>query len=147
LIGFRLGDEEEGTTKLVEHFKTLIHRIADGSWKHLPRTSILRKNLRDKKLVDWKFKQTDISDHAIFRQYDQDVKALWPTSTSLTSVVGGLREKVIISRFLDISILSCCKILTNFRGVAYNYKFLESYSLASIPEDSDTPEYVFPYVQ
>jgi len=115
LIDFRLGDGEDGTTKLVDHFKTLIQRIADGSWKHLPRTSALRKNLRDKKLADWKFKQTDISDHAIFRQYDQDVKALWPTSTSLTSVAGGLREKVNISRFLGISILSCSKILTNFR--------------------------------
>jgi len=65
-----------------------------GTWKHLPKTTELRKKLRSLKLSDWKFRRDDFNQVENFREYDSDVKALWPTASSLQSVVSGLREKV-----------------------------------------------------
>ena len=88
------GVGDEGIAKLSRHYQNLIDGIVSGSWTHLPKTSVLRKKLRSLKLSDWKFKVKDFADDEKFREYDNDVKALWPAKSTLHSVVFGLREKV-----------------------------------------------------
>ena len=89
-----VGAGDNGILKLGHQCEALIQGISDGSWKHLPKTSVLRKKLRSLKLSDWKFKRNDFDDDKSFREYDVVVKALWPTKDTLKSVLLGLREKV-----------------------------------------------------
>ena len=89
-----VGAGDDGILKLGHQCEALIRGISDGSWKHLPKTSVLRKKLRSLKLSDWKFTRNDFDDDKSFREYDVDVKASWPTKDTLKSVLLGLREKV-----------------------------------------------------
>ena len=89
-----VGAGDDGIMKFGQQCEALIQGISDGSWKHLPKTSVLRKKLRSLKLSDWKFKRTDFDDDKSFREYDVDVKTFWPTKDTLKSVLLGLREKV-----------------------------------------------------
>ena len=88
------GVGDEGIAKLSQHYHSLIDGIVSGSWTHLPKTSVIRKKLRSLKLSDWKFKVNGFADDEKFREYDNDVKAFWPTKSTLRAVVLGLREKV-----------------------------------------------------
>ena len=123
------GVGDEGIAKLSQHYHSLIDGIVSGSWTHLPKTSVIRKKLRSLKLSDWKFKVNDFADDEKFREYDNDVKAFWPTKSTLRAVVFGLREKVPHSHYSIVLYFNVTIHLTLFLSCRWSDRSRDLYSV------------------